>query len=245
MFALLLSGFAWAQTPFSWSGFYFGGNIGGNWVDYDSHGFTDVLNTQPLPGPNSTLLASTPAFDNTSAAFLGGGQAGYNLQFGPLVLGLEGDFDGAPSSTTKSLFVPARSGDSGFSAERKTESDWIGSARIRAGFAYDRFLFYATGGGAFTDVDVRTTDSYPPNSVFVSSSSRKTQLGWTAGLGAEWAVRKEVSIGLEYRHSGFGRASYGSGSFGPILTTQSTSVDTSNNQVTLRVNFLLNGLFGH
>jgi outer membrane immunogenic protein len=242
--ALLVSGFAQAQTPFRWSGFYFGGNVGGNWVDYDSHGFSDVLNTQPLPGPNSTLVASTPGFDNANAAFLGGGQAGYNLQFGPLVLGLEGDFEGTTSNSTKSVFVPTHMGDSGFTADRKFESDWMASVRIRAGFAVDRFLFYATGGGAFTDVDVRTTDSYPPNGVFVSSSSRKTLPGWTAGLGAEWAVRKEISIGLEYRHSGFGRDTYGSGSFGPILTTQSTSVATSNNQITLRVNFLLNGLIG-
>jgi outer membrane immunogenic protein len=244
MFALLLSGFAEAQTPFSWSGFYIGGNVGANWVDYSSHGFADVLNTQPLPGPHSTLVASTPGFDNTSTAFLGGGQAGYNLQLGPLVLGFEGDFNGTPSSTTKSIFVPVPNGDIGFTAERKFESSWIGSARIRAGFAYQRFLFYATGGGAFTDVDVRATDSYAPTGVFVSSSSQKTLAGWTAGLGAEWAVRKEVSIGLEYRHSGFGRDTYGSGSFGPILTSQSTSVAPSNNQITLRVNFLLNGILG-
>ena len=243
-FALLLSGVAHAQTPFSWSGFYIGGNLGGNWVDYDSHGFTDVLSTRPLPGPNSTLVASTPGFDKVNGAFLGGGQAGYNLQFGPFVLGFEGDFDGTPASTTKSLFVPAPLGDFGFSAERKFESSWIASARLRAGFAYDRFLFYATGGGAFTDVEVRAIDSYPPNGLFVSSSSQKTLAGWTAGLGAEWAVRKEVSIGLEYRHSGFGRDTYGSGSFGPILRTESTSVGTSNNQVTLRVNFLFNGLIG-
>jgi outer membrane immunogenic protein len=245
MFALLLSGFAGAQTPFDWSGFYFGGNVGGNWVDYSSHGFSDSFNTQPLPGPHTTLVASTPGFDSINAAFLAGGQAGYNLQFGRFVLGFEGDFDGTPSSsTTKSLFVPAFNGDSGFSAERRFESDWIASARIRAGFAYDRFLFYATGGGAFTDVNVRATESYPPTGLFVSSGSQKTLPGWTAGLGAEWAVRKGVSIGLEYRHSGFGRDTYGSGFVGPLLTTQSTSVADSNNQVTLRVNFLLNGFLG-
>ncbi len=148
MFVLLLSGFAQAQTRFDWSGFYLGGNVGSNWVDYSSHGFTDLLNTQPLPGPHTTLVASTPGFDNTNAAFLGGGQAGYNQQFGWFVLGFEGDFDGTSSSTTKSLFVPAFNGDSGFSAERKFESNWISVRESsRAGFAYDRFLFYATGGG--------------------------------------------------------------------------------------------------
>ncbi len=107
MFCLLLSGFAWAQNSFDWSGFYIGGNVGGNWVDYNSHGFSDTLTTQPLPGPDTILVASTSGFDNTRAAFLGGGQAGYNQQFGRFVLGVEGDFDGTPSSTTKSLFVPS------------------------------------------------------------------------------------------------------------------------------------------
>ena len=247
MFALLLSGLTQAQTPktpFDWSGFYIGGNIGGNWVDYSGDGFSDSLNTRLPPGPNTILVASTSAFDSKSGAFLGGGQAGYNQQFfGHFVLGLEGDFDGTPSSATKSLFVPAPMG-SGFSVQRTFESNWIASARLRAGLAYDRFLFYATGGGALSDVNVRATDSYPPTGLFISSESQKTVAGWTAGLGAEWGVRKGVSVGLEYRHSGFGRDTYGSGSFGPILATQSTRVSPSNDQVTLRVNFLLNGLFG-
>ena len=242
--ALLLSGLARAETPFSWTGFYIGGNVGANWVNYNSNAFSDTLESRIPPGPNTTLVASTSGFDRTNAAFLGGGQAGYNQQIGQFVIGVEGDFNGTGSSATQPLFVPAPIGGPGFSVQRKYESDWIASARLRAGFAYQNFLFYATGGGAFTDANVRATDSYPLFGLSVSSNSQKTLAGWTAGLGAEWAVRKEISIGLEYRHSGFGRDTYGSGSFGPILTTQSTSVATSNNQVTLRVNFLLNGFLG-
>ncbi len=229
---------------FNWTGFYLGGNVGGNWLDFDSHGFADTLNTVPIPQPGSILVASTPDYTETGAGFLGGGQLGYNQQFNWFVIGFEGDFDGTSSSATKSLVVPSAPGGLGFSVQRKFESNWMASARLRAGVAYQRLLFYATGGGAFTDVNVHASDSYPPLGLSFPSSSSKTLAGWTAGFGAEWAVRDSISIGLEYRHSGFERETYGTGSFGPVLTTQSTNTAPSNNQITLRVNILFNGFAG-
>src|SRR5947209_6597286 len=101
-------------AAFNWTGFYLGGNIGGNWADYDTHGFTETLNTTPVVTPGSLLIASTPDFDETGGGFSGGGQLGYNQQFSFFVIGFEGDFNGTSSDATKSLFVPRPIGDLGF-----------------------------------------------------------------------------------------------------------------------------------
>jgi outer membrane immunogenic protein len=37
---------------------------------------------------------------NNNGAFIGGGQLGYNYQFGNFVLGIEGDFDGVANTNT-------------------------------------------------------------------------------------------------------------------------------------------------
>ncbi|MGC2053057.1 MAG: porin family protein, partial [Pseudolabrys sp.] len=65
-----------AAPPYNWSGFYVGANFGAGWA-------TGSLN---IPGNN---------FYGGTTEFIGGVQAGYNFQAGHLLLGVEGDFDGA------------------------------------------------------------------------------------------------------------------------------------------------------
>jgi outer membrane immunogenic protein len=74
---------AYAPPPFSWTGFYLGGNIGGAWARRD---VTDTfLGVNFNPG-------------NNNGVFIGGGQLGYNWQVGYAVLGIEADFDGAANN---------------------------------------------------------------------------------------------------------------------------------------------------
>src|ERR1700757_2629298 len=73
----------YAPPPFSWTGFYLGGNIGGAWARRD---VTDaVLGVNFNPG-------------NNNGVFIGGGQLGYNWQVGYAVVGIEADFDGAANN---------------------------------------------------------------------------------------------------------------------------------------------------
>jgi outer membrane immunogenic protein len=130
----------------------------------------------PPPAP---MLSTTPIAYNWSGFYIGahggwgfgegsangnpvedgfvvGGQIGVNWQFNQFVLGIEGD----------GSFV-----------------DWgaveaIGTARLRGGFAFDRFLAYGTGGGAFGEDEV----------------------GWVAGGGVEYAITDNFSAGVEYLH---------------------------------------------
>jgi outer membrane immunogenic protein len=93
--------------------------------------------------------------------FVIGGQVGVNWQFNGFVLGAEGD----------GSFVDWGS------------TDAVGTARLRGGIAFDRFLAYATGGAAFEDFN---------------------DVGWVAGGGVEYAITDNWTAGVEYLHYDFG-----------------------------------------
>src|SRR5215468_8079743 len=61
-------------APFSWTGFYLGGHVGGAWTH---DGITD---RDEIPGTT---------YSNNASGFLGGAQVGYNWQTGPMVFGIE------------------------------------------------------------------------------------------------------------------------------------------------------------
>src|SRR6516165_6944257 len=64
----------YVAPPFTWTGFYVGGNLGGAW---SQRNLTD------------TLLGLNLSNLNDKGAFIGGGQLGFNYQFGNFVLGIE------------------------------------------------------------------------------------------------------------------------------------------------------------
>lgn len=201
LLTLTVSITAHAQDALNWTGFYLGGNGGGNFAHYDIEPHTDSV--MEFPG----FFSGYDVFDfsKTRETYIGGGQIGYNYQLGPLVLGLEGDFDGASSSNARLGYYSLNVDNPFyvFRSDRSVEMNWNASARLRAGYAWGRFLLYGTGGGAFTHLDVHAKDGLPPDPRFsVESSDDHTVAGWAAGAGVDWAVTKAVTIGLEYRHSG-------------------------------------------
>ena len=70
-----------------------------------------------------------------------------------------------------------------------TTSSWLSTVRGRAGYAFDRFLVYGTGGAAFGNV--RANFSTDP----VTSS---IEAGWTVGAGVEVALARNWSAKAEY-----------------------------------------------
>jgi len=135
-----------------------------------------------VPPPPAPMLSTTPLAYNWSGFYIGahggwafgdgafddgavvGGQIGFNWQFNNFVLGVEGDGSWADVGGADSLET----------------------IRARGGFAFDRFLAYGTGGGAFQDFE---------------------DLGWVAGAGVEYAFTDFVSAGVEYLHYEFDDAS--------------------------------------
>jgi outer membrane immunogenic protein len=153
-------------VPFySWSGFYLGANAGGA---FGSSNWTDPFDA----APGNFGVTGTVA----------GGTIGYNYQIGSWVLGVEGDADWANLNGTSFNASCAGVGCT-------TRSNWLATARGRAGWAWDRVLFYGTGGAAFANVQA-AAGALP----FFSS----TQVGWTAGVGVEYAIWPSLTAKLEY-----------------------------------------------
>src|ERR1700736_3410698 len=70
-----------------WTGFYFGAHAGwaggdSEWIDADHDGSPNP----PDPDPPHKIGLNHPS------GFIGGGQLGYNFQFGSFVVGAEGEF---------------------------------------------------------------------------------------------------------------------------------------------------------
>jgi outer membrane immunogenic protein len=71
----------------------------------------------------------------------------------------------------------------------KTQSNWIGTLRARAGYAWDRVLVYGTVAGAGANVEV-ALNGLP--------TQTNSEFGWTAGGGLEWAFADNWTAKVEY-----------------------------------------------
>ena len=144
-------------------------------------------------------------------------------------------------------------------SKHRAEADWQGSFRGRLGYASGRFLFYAAGGAAFTQVRSSARDTLTSN-VFDTPAftpeeggtqihsggpgrDDSTLLGWTGGGGVEYALCNAVTLGVEYRHNDFGSDTLQFAKPNPtFVTSGNTRLDLSADQVTLRINILLGHL---
>ena len=169
---------------------------------------------------------------------LWGGQIGaaYQTQSN-WVLGIEGDVDarGRTERATELFGTGATALQSAgtLSVRRDVRPEWSWSARARVGYAFDRLQLYGTAGVAGVRMRVRGFDSFStPGGATISpcdplagcptltggaftntSAGRvtKSEIGWTLGGGADWAITDMFSLGVEYRHSGFGRHTFATG----------------------------------
>jgi outer membrane immunogenic protein len=175
--------------PFSWSGFYIGGNIGGAW---EWARVTDVNAYAAAASPGTVTKL------NSSGVF-GGAQAGYSWQFGSFVAGLEGDIGGMSVGRSVRL-TDTRSG-----TRVGVNDAGYGDITARFGFAMDRALFYAKGGWA-------AADDIPSFSTVSGSFSRRTSPGLSSGgvigAGVEYALTANWSLKAEYLYFDLPNANY-------------------------------------
>jgi outer membrane immunogenic protein len=166
---------------FSWTGVYIGGQVGYKWGQTSWSAITE---------PGGAFIAGEPTYSDQGV--VGGGHIGYNYQISQFVIGLEGDVDGSSYSGS------GLSTGGGFA--NTTRSDIDASIRARAGIAWDRVLFYVTGGGAYGAF--RNTLQFPPGTFF--SGADFGRIGWTGGGGVEYAVDPNWSVRVEYRYTDYG-----------------------------------------
>jgi len=195
--------------PFTWTGFYIGGNAGGIWGS-GGNPSTSVF----APGFPFVATFWPQGNNNNQSGFIGGGQAGYNWQTGAFVLGVETDFDGSSLSRSRSIVGPAfadfvnPSTTDFFTANGKISLDWLGSTRGRVGFVAtpdNRLMFYGTGGVAYGggSANLNVYDSL--HGLYWSSNNNSaTRTGWTIGGGVEYAWTNNIIIGAEYLYFDLG-----------------------------------------
>jgi outer membrane immunogenic protein len=113
-----------------------------------------------------------------------GGTIGYNTQnLGPFMFGEEFDFDWRSINAT----IPRAS----CAPNCEFKSKWLSTARLRFGYAFDRFLPYVTGGVSIGDVTQDIVGQQFGQAKSVSSN-------WTAGAGLEFVVSGPLTAKLEY-----------------------------------------------
>ena len=121
-----------AAPVFTWTGVYIGLNAG--------YAFGQSNWTSPM---------GNTGYFNVSGA-LAGATIGGNYQIGQLVVGVEGDID------WQNVRGALRGGNctlpGAVAASCASASNWVGTFRGRLGYAMDRVLLYATGGGAVANI---------------------------------------------------------------------------------------------
>jgi outer membrane immunogenic protein len=166
---------------FSWTGVYIGGQVGYQWGTS-----SPFLETEP----GGVFAAAEPGYNDQGV--VGGGHVGYNWQVTQFVFGLEGDVEGT-SYTGSGLST-------GGAFYTRSRADIEASIRGRVGWAWDRVLIYATGGGAYASIDnAFGAVGGPP-----TASSTTDRFGWTAGGGIEYAITNNWSARVEYRYTDYG-----------------------------------------
>jgi high affinity Mn2+ porin len=113
---------------YDWSGFYVGGNVG------YSRGY----------GRNTLFDPNPTATDSSFGSLFGGMQFGYNFRLpSRLLVGIEGDIS-FPSYLDDGIVASRSTPASSVTAKL----DFVSTVRGRAGYAFDHWLFYATGAGS-------------------------------------------------------------------------------------------------
>lgn len=127
--------------------------------------------------------------------FVGGLNAGYAWQMNTIVLGVEGDIEFADLKGDTDLVDDA--GDKIGKIDK--EIDWLGSLRLRAGYAFDRVLPYVTGGLAVGEAELSLHDLDDK-----VAENNETKWGWTIGAGLDYALTGNLTARVEYRYTDLG-----------------------------------------
>ena len=178
-----------AQT---WAGAYVGLNLG-------------VASSNPdwTVRASAALFADAVPGDSLSERMmgpLGGIQAGYNFQSGPMVFGIEALANG---SLVRGQQI-SRFG----AADDVLEIDVraVLAATGRVGYAWHNSLAYVKGGVAAALIHASAKDTGAPDTGAGSDSNWR--LGPTIGVGLEYAVNRTVSVALEYNYIHLSDADY-------------------------------------
>jgi high affinity Mn2+ porin len=189
-----------APAGYNWNGFYAGGHFG---VAWGNSNWTASSPGAPAVTGSTNLFQSIDTFDE-AGSFFAGVQGGYNYMLPNRVLvGAEAD---AAFPSFLSLTGISVGGFSTFTSPTlgaETFAETVlasGTARGRIGYAPGNWLFYATGGFAWT-YDQQTLTQLTSGA---TASPFLWRFGWTAGAGVEAPVAPHWTARIEYLFKDYG-----------------------------------------
>src|SRR5258705_11790385 len=171
-------------TPptYDWDGFYVGGHVAYG----PGHTRYQVWEPAPIMGANRF------------GGLMAGLHAGYNYVLpSRILLGLEGDIS-VPNfleSNAVLASVPRPDGD------LIQQLDYVGTVRGRAGYVFEPWMVYATGGFAFAGS--RILNPLPSGD---AEKALRVRPGWVAGGGAEYGFAPHWALQFQYLYSRYGSA---------------------------------------
>ena len=161
------------EAMYDWTGFYAGLNAG------YAFGGDDAVGVLPTYGNVGDLEIE---------GMFGGIQAGYNFQADSFVMGVEGDIQLSGISDE----------DDNGRVNSQNDNTYFGTLRLRAGYAWDRTLIYATGGLAYGGFD------YSVDTPTANIDDDFARAGYAVGGGVEYAFDNSWTMKLEYLYANFG-----------------------------------------
>ena len=192
-------------APWSWTGFYIGGNVGAGWGTTETSVNVGAAAAPFLAAVPATLAFQLPLSSQTVNGFLGGGQLGYNWQIGVFVLGVEGDveWENLKGSGPCLLILQCN-----------VNHDWQADITGRLGVvAFDRALIYLKGGAVWQHSNYSAGNSIAATiagpgggslSASANASASDTRLGVLLGTGLEYGFLPNWSAKIEYNFEDFG-----------------------------------------
>jgi len=208
---------------YNWTGFYFGVNAGG------------ALGRDRTTHNLAAAAGSAEQSNLSPAGIIGGAQAGYNWQFGNVLLGVETDIDG--SGQTSSYTCDASCNPLFATGVHTQKIGWLGTTRARVGWAAGPVLSYFTGGVAYGGVTTGYVETAPGGPASASVGGTKT--GWAIGSGVEASLGGNWTGKIEYLYVDLGSRSYSL--TGPAFGAETITTRIHDNIFRAGLNYNLNG----
>jgi outer membrane immunogenic protein len=209
-----------ASPMYDWSGFYVGVYGGGGFGNH---------NLNNANGAGAPFANFTVNYDSSGA--IGGGEAGYNVQSGNMVFGVEADgfWSGIKGSDSSQFFAGINPLVVAIDTTKLQDG---ASLRARGGIAVDRLLLFFDGGWAL---------GYLNHTNFVPGVGTEQftvhRSGLAAGGGIAYAITNNLIGKFEYRYYDFGRFVRSAPTTGVLPYT----IDNTYSVVTLGLDYKFGG----
>lgn len=160
-----------------WAGGYVGAQAGYGWADNEPTDPNDKNNDGIADSLQTSVTNVRNAINNVGKdgdGALGGVFAGYRGNYNQFVYGGEGSYDFADIQFDNSA----------------GSIDGLGRLKVMAGYDLGQTLLYATAGAAYGDGEI--------------GGKNHDDWGWLAGIGADYLITDQWSVGAEVLYHDFG-----------------------------------------